>query len=362
MVRFHSGQAIANHFNITRAAIWKHMKWLEQQGLPIVSITNKGYCLKVPFELLDKKTIEVLLPAKIKQQLQALIIKDSVGSTNDYLYSHGNAPFTVCLAEMQQQGKARRTKNWNTPYTGNIACSLNWNSEQPPAELQGLGLVFSLAVIKSLHNIGVLQSDLGIKWPNDIWLKGKKLAGILVEVHGEANSQTRIITGIGVNGWLPEHVKATIRQPTTDLSETLSLPYPRNQLAAMLIENCYDYLQKFLTSGLVNFLAEWQQYDILKGQQISMKFASKTIQGQYQGIDPQGHLLLQVDGHIKKFAAGRSQLYPSLEQRSNVKEVTHMPVARNTGCKSQWFSNHKATLDMLGNNQINTTPGRCRAL
>ncbi|HSJ49279.1 MAG TPA: biotin--[acetyl-CoA-carboxylase] ligase, partial [Gammaproteobacteria bacterium] len=166
---------------------------------------------------------------------------------------------TVCLAERQTRGKGRRGRNWVSPYGTNLYLSLSWRFESGLSALAGLSLVVGISLIRALQQLGV--EGAGLKWPNDIYLQGAKLAGVLIEVSGESAGPCSAVIGIGVNVAMPEQQGRHIDQRWTDL-RAHGIPVARNQLAAALLEQLLPALAEFARHGMQPFQEEWQRPDL----------------------------------------------------------------------------------------------------
>lgn len=311
--RFHSGEALARRLGVTRAAVWKQVKGLGRElGLEIDSVTGRGYRLAQPIELLDPARIQACLSPAVRHRFQRMHIHSTIESTNTWLMREAarEAPSgTVCLAEHQTAGKGRHGRQWVSPFGRNIYLSLLWRFERSPVELSGLSLAAGIGVIRALRRIACHEA--GLKWPNDILWRGKKLAGLLLEVAGEAAGPSHLVIGVGLNLQL-DAAGSGIDQPWIDL---VSIPdvraYSRNELVAGLLENLFEIITEYEQSGLTRFIEEWDRYDLLKGSEVVVRNASRSYQGEHLGIDPSGALKLRVAGEVMTFWAGEVTLRPA---------------------------------------------------
>ena len=183
--QFVSGQVLGEQLDISRTAIAKHIKALTDIGLDIYSVTGKGYKLAEPLTLLNKEKIIRLLdiPQENSHDLPLIEVHSLIDSTNDYLMRRlPNQLSTgqVCLAEYQSAGRGRRGRQWISPFGSQIYLSMYWYLEQGLSAAMGLSLVTALAVSDAIKAHSNVQVQL--KWPNDIYLGGVKLAGILIDL------------------------------------------------------------------------------------------------------------------------------------------------------------------------------------
>ncbi|MGZ8191976.1 MAG: bifunctional biotin--[acetyl-CoA-carboxylase] ligase/biotin operon repressor BirA [Methylobacter sp.] len=305
---FHSGTDLARAIGVSRSAIWKQLNGLAELGLHHSGVSGKGYRLDKPLELLTQTTIQEVINEQSKALISSLEIHDQINSTNSYLVEcaqKGAPSGFICLAEHQTAGKGRRGRHWVSPYGSNIYLSILWRYQQGgPAVISGLSLAVGIAVIRALkqHNI----NDINLKWPNDIYSRGKKLGGILVEVSGETDGPCTAVIGLGLNLFLSETESEAITQAWTDLSKiTGQNKLSRNKLAGTLLNHLLPVIAGFESAGLKIYLDEWREYDCLKGKLVTIFLANQQLEGRVEGIDNTGMLLLKrPDGTVQAFASG----------------------------------------------------------
>ncbi|MCK5724134.1 MAG: biotin--[acetyl-CoA-carboxylase] ligase [Gammaproteobacteria bacterium] len=297
--KYHSGADIGRLFGVSRAAIWKVIQKLEQNySLTVFAVKGKGYRLPHPVELLDKKNIVDNLLKKTLKQMNEFEIFFDIDSTNHYLNvkSLEGAPSAyVVLAEQQTKGQGRRGRTWISPFACNLTLSILWRYQLGPAQLGCLSLFVAVAIVRALNKLGV--KDVGVKWPNDIYWHNKKLAGILLEMRGEANGPSAVVIGIGLNMSLSEDKEITknIDQPWIDIESIMGVKIERNYFTALVIDALFEVLNA-VPDKQKELLKEWQSMDVLKGEEIEVHFADKVIQGKALGINPDGALRVLHQG------------------------------------------------------------------
>jgi BirA family biotin operon repressor/biotin-[acetyl-CoA-carboxylase] ligase len=304
---FHSGTELADALGISRSAVWKQLNGLAELGLQHSAVSGKGYRLDNSLELLDASQINDFVNAQTGPLISSLEIHDQIDSTNRYLVelAQHNAPSgSVCFAEYQTAGKGRRGRQWVSPYGRNIYLSILWRFQQGPAAISGLSLAIGVAVIRALKQHQI--SDVGLKWPNDIYSQGKKLGGILVEVSGETDGPCSAVIGLGLNLFLPETEADSITQAWTDLSKiTGQTRLFRNKLAGTLLNHLLPVLAEYEDAGIKAYLDEWRGYDCLTGKSATLFIGQQQFEGIVQGIDDNGMLLIErPDGSVQTFASG----------------------------------------------------------
>ena len=305
--KFHSGQQIAQQLGITRTSVWKKIQMVKNKyGLDIHAVSGKGYWMPEKIELLEACLIEQILSDQSGVRFASLKIHEQIDSTNRYMLDNNLAPadgFAACLAELQTHGKGRRGRQWLSPFGRNIQLSVGCLLNLPMRQLSGLSIAIGVAIAEMLYDIGL--TDVSLKWPNDIHVNGEKLAGILVEVKGEAEGPVKTVIGVGLNVEMPKSLVEMIDQPVTDLKQHLVGNLPgRNQIAATLLKNISFAIEQFVNEGLTDFVNRWQSYDQYQDKEIVIKNAATEIAGIYRGLDETGALLLQNEDGIVVFNAG----------------------------------------------------------
>lgn len=311
--QFHSGTELAEEIGVSRSAICKQLKSLNTElGIGLSAISGKGYRLEYPLQLLVETQIKKQLNSAASSLISELEIHDYIDSTNHYLTDKaqlenpntGVSGGNVCFAEYQTAGKGRRGREWVSPFGSNIYLSILWYFQNGPAAISGLSLVVGVAVIRALNECGI--DDVGLKWPNDIYWQGKKLAGILIEVSGETSGPCSAVIGLGLNFYLPEGNAKSITQDWVDLSQIIDYSGKiRNKLASMLLNHLMPVIANFETDTLEYYLDEWRQYDCMKGKEVNIYMGQQIFMGVVEGINSSGMLLLSDEqGKLKTFASG----------------------------------------------------------
>lgn len=311
--RFHSGEALANGLGISRAAVWKQLKQLQAlPGIELHAVRGRGYRLAQPISLLEARLLGETVGAAAAH-LSALELLTETASTNAYLMQQ--PPPVVgtgcaCVAEHQTAGRGRRGRPWLSGFARNLSLSLAWTFDRPMAAAAGLSLASGVAVASALSEAGV--SGHGLKWPNDVYLDDRKLAGILVEASGEANGPTRVVIGVGVNLAMDDETAEGIDQPWADLRDQLGTPPPRNQVAGLLLKALVNACLRYTEHGLAPFLDEWRQHDRHLGREVTVHLGDEQIRGRYVGLADDGSLLLETPSGRRVFQGGEVSLRPAV--------------------------------------------------
>lgn len=267
-------------------------------------------------EPLDAFKILSRMDFDIRTAVNDLQIEDSLDSTNTAIQrlpanqQHG----TVIMAEQQLAGRGRRGKYWHSPYGKNLYMSLGWRFEKKVTEIGCLPLVVALSAATALQTAGLKGHK--VKWPNDLLLDDRKLAGCLVEVQGDPMGSCDIVIGIGINVHMStsEDAEAKIDQPWIDLESHLP-NCSRNSLAAWLLDALFTQLPLFASQGFEPFKAAWQQYDGLNGKFVDVTSGTDTLYGLAAGIDEQGALLLDTGGSVQHLHSAEVSIKPRSNRR-----------------------------------------------
>ena len=302
--RFHSGQALGAALGVSRSAVWKQLQHLEAElGLSIHKVRGRGYQLSAPLALLD--------PAEISAQAHSCAwpvqVYDSIDSTNAEALraiERGQAAPFVVLSERQTAGRGRRGRKWVSPFAENVYYSLVLRIDGGMRQLEGLSLVVGLAVLQTLRELGITAA--GLKWPNDVLVGQKKIAGILLELVGDPADVCHVVLGVGIN--VNMQSADEVDQQWTSLRLESGKLFDRNQLVAMLGEMLQQYLARHHAGGFLAIQSEWEQNHLWQGQSVSLIAGVNQIDGEVLGIDGQGALRLKVDGVEKVFSGGELSL------------------------------------------------------
>jgi len=316
--KFCSGQHLGEQNGISRAAIGKHIKALQTLGLDIYSVTGKGYKLSEAMPLLNSDAIKSALS---NVEVAPIIVETVVGSTNEVIkekIKNGsltglNSGYTV-FTEAQTAGRGRRGRTWVSPLGASLYFSTHWRFEQGISATMGLSLAVGIALAETLTELGV--SNLGLKWPNDVYFNGKKLAGILIELESQGADSCDIVIGVGINTSLPNDIENQIDQPFTDLTAT-GITFDRNHLAARLLEKLWSVLSEFDRYGFKPMVERWNTYDCFVNQSVDLLVGQRTIRGVSKGVDQQGGIVIETNNELQVYFGGEISLRKASNEKNN---------------------------------------------
>jgi BirA family biotin operon repressor/biotin-[acetyl-CoA-carboxylase] ligase len=309
---FHSGEALARQFNVTRATVWKAIQEAETLGIEIFSVRGRGYKLPQAVTLLNAATIVQAIGEQ--RDLFDIQIHPQLDSTNTYLMqqaTNGAAQATCVVAELQTKGRGRRGRTWQAALGANLTFSLLWRFQCGAAGLSGLSLTIGVALIRALRELGLTQAQL--KWPNDVLVNQNqqyyKLAGILIELQGDMEGPSAAVIGIGINLNLPEQLRQQIDQPVTDVQTALGKPINSSELLGKILKHLCSVLSTFEQNGFEPLREEWTQAHAYQQKAVRMLMADgRELPGTVNGVAPDGVLLVQTPQGEQRFSSGEISL------------------------------------------------------
>lgn len=305
---FHSGADLAREYGVSRTAIWKQVSSLEKLGIEISRVRGQGYQIPGGLDLLDAKAIRNSLTDDARDHLSELAIHRRIDSTNAEL--RRQSPFgsgaSVCLSESQSAGRGRRGRAWVSPFASSIYLSMGWRFHGGAEVLEGLSLSVGVAVCEALQDLGV--ENLSLKWPNDVYLDGKKLAGILVEMSGDFSGPCDVVIGVGVNVRLPDGQAAQIEQPWADLRAAGDERFSRNDLVATLLNRTLLALAVYEEEGFALWRDRWEAMDAFAGRRVIVDNNGQRLAGEAAGVDARGALRLKTSSGVQSIYGGEVSL------------------------------------------------------
>lgn len=285
-----SGQELADKIGVTRAAVWKAVKALENEGYKIHASTNRGYRLEKENDILSAEGIRIHLDPKYTEtELQVL---DTVDSTNTYAKKQlalGKTEDLIVLAEQQTGGRGRQGKSFFSPRGSGLYISLAVHPRLRLEDSSFLTILAAVAVCRTIETTLGLEPK--IKWVNDVFLDGKKICGILSEAVTDFESGVveSVVVGIGINcrqnAFPPELLGHVGWLGCADVS--------RNRLAAVLINHFFDILNTFDRNYIVE---EYKKRSFLPGREITFLRSGETVRARVLDINEKGNLVVCLPG------------------------------------------------------------------
>ena len=301
---FLSGQELSESLNVSRTAVWKVMKSLEEDGYEIEAVRNKGYRLKKEPDILTKESCSSHIHTKWMGK--NLLVYDVTDSTNTRLKLAGEqgAPHgTAAVADAQEAGKGRLGRSWDTPKGSALAFSILLRPQILPENASMLTLVAALAVSRALDETAGIQTQ--IKWPNDIVYQGKKLCGILTEMSADMDQIHYVIVGIGINVQMTDFPQE-IKETATSVKLAAGKEILRSCILARVLEEFEELYEQFVREqSLKQIKAEYESRLANKENRVRVLASQGAWTGTCLGIREDGALLVKhEDERVEAVIAG----------------------------------------------------------
>jgi len=301
-----SGGEISRTLKVSRTAVWKHITALRESGYVIEAVPSRGYRLVSAPDLLSREEITARLKSSIMGR--RLVCLAETGSTNSdafRLAEEGAPEGTVVMADAQSGGKGRRGRAWSSPAGVNLYCSVILRPHVMPHEAAQLTFLSAVAVARSIERTTGLKAE--IKWPNDVLIGARKVAGLLNEMSAETDGINFVILGLGVNlNMTAAQFPSDLRHPATSLLVEMGVRVSRAGFAAIMLNELDRLYANFLSQGFGPVREEWQLRCNAHGRELVVSDAgSEVVRGMFDGIDADGALLVRrMDGRVERILSG----------------------------------------------------------
>ena len=305
--RFHSGEDVARDLGRSRATLSEALKCVPDLGVEIFSVRGRGYRLAEPIEFLDEAAIR----KRIASTGVVLEVVDEIDSTSTRLLemaAAGASSGTCLAAEWQSAGRGRRGRSWVSALGGSLTFSLLWRFERGAGHLAGLSLAVGVAVARALAACGVERVQ--VKWPNDVVVDFRKLAGILVETSGEMQGPSVAVIGVGVNYRLGEGVLERIDQPVIDVAHCAPQPPSRSALLGEMLAHLAPALSDFESRGFGGVRDAWRGLHAFQGRRVRViPPRDPAYEAEVVDVAPDGALVVALpDGRSLPLASAEISL------------------------------------------------------
>ena len=298
---FVSGEELSRLIGVSRTAIWKEIEKLRAEGYKILAQPHTGYQLVgIPDRLTAQELSWNLATRRVGKRIHAYDTTDSTMDVAHRLAAAGEPEGSVVVAEGQARGRGRMGRAWTSPKGKGVYLSLILRPALRLSEVAQITLVAAVAVARAIDSVTSIKPE--IKWPNDLMIKGKKLAGILTELSAELNRVNYVILGIGIN---VNSSASQLPAQATSLAETVGQKIDRLELARSLLVQLDRAYSDFLSRGLVPVLESWRRFAGFLGHRIRVSAQGRVLDGQAVDVDSTGALLVRTDtGLIESVSAG----------------------------------------------------------
>lgn len=293
-----SGQALARKAGISRSAVWKQIKALRRYGYAVESRHGLGYRLAgqtdlpVPWEL-----VGVLRTLFVGKQVMFREMVDSTQNLAVSLADRHDSHGAVVIAEQQKSGRGRQKRKWLSP-KGGVWLSVVLKPDIPTAKITLLPFVAALAACDAIRATGL---DAQLKWPNDVMISGKKVAGILLDISAESEQVNYAVIGIGINANVDSAAISARLDGVkiTSISDELGRNVSRLDLVKALLENLERYYLEMEERGPIAILQKWKKNSEMLGHRVTVTQNNRTVRGVAADVNDDGSLLLRTsDGDI----------------------------------------------------------------
>ena len=300
-----SGAALSRLLGVSRTAVWKHVKGLRASGYQIEAVPSRGYRLLSSPKILNQLDISAgLCTGRIGTSIVCLKETESTNAVAFRMAEEGAPEGTVVIADAQTAGKGRLGRLWLSPPGVNLYCSVVLRPEITPVAACQLTFLSVVAVARAIEQCSDLKPQ--IKWPNDILIGGKKVAGLLNEMNAETEQVNFVVLGIGVNlNVRRAALGEALRHPATSLLEEGGVEIDRVAFTRTLLIELDRLYDRFLKEGEQPVRAEWLERSAIKGRSVKVDQGNRHFTGVVQGVDSFGALLVQLsDGTVETVLSG----------------------------------------------------------
>jgi BirA family biotin operon repressor/biotin-[acetyl-CoA-carboxylase] ligase len=310
--KYVSGEVLSEELGISRAAVCKHVAGLRDLGYQIDAAPRRGYCLRKPVDKpVDTEVLPLLQTRTFGRVLQYYEKVDSTNRVATELAELNYPEGTVVTSDRQTAGRGRMQREWLSPDRRNLYFSVLLRPPAPVVRIPQLALVVGISIRETVAQIAPLL-DVRIKWPNDVYLKRKKLGGVLCEMSAESDCIRHVVVGVGLN----VNMRATdftdgLRKTASSLR--IGMGGKKINRADLLAKLLYrmekDYDTWLHSEDLEPFMAQWAQYSMLEGMKITVEQPGRTLAGTVKGISPTGELLLLLpDESVVEVSSGDAHI------------------------------------------------------
>lgn len=302
---FLSGEELSSQLKVSRTAIWKQIERLRSQGYRFEAVPRKGYRLIGKPDRLDLKAVLTnLTTKKLGRQIKYV---EEVGSTQAAaleLVAQGAAEGTLVVAERQTAGRGRMGRRWHSPKGKGLWMSLILRPSIPLNFTPQLTLMVAVAVCRAIR--GLVPVPVGIKWPNDLLIEGKKVCGILLESSAEDERLQHVIVGIGISVNLqPEDYPPELAGIATSLAIASGRNVNRGELLCRVMGELEQLYELYLEQGFAPVKLLWEALSVTLQRPVRVETPQGAVEGTAEGIEDSGALLVRLpEGNLVKLYSG----------------------------------------------------------
>lgn len=294
--RYISGEEIGRRLGASRAAVWKQVRTLRRRGFDIDGARGAGYrfCGR-PDRIEEQELISRLSPDSMWKSFHLYPVTDSTNIRAAHLAEAGAPHGTVLCADSQTGGRGRFGRRWESPPGVNLYVSLLLRPPILPREAPRLTPVTAVALAEAVEEVSGISADL--KWPNDLFLQGKKAAGILAEMSADLDRVRHVVIGVGLNvNADPKGFPGDLRSTATSIRTETGGPVLRVDLLARFLVRFEEAYAVFLAGGFPALLPRWSRRCLLSGKRVLLRHGKEELRGTAVRVDEEGALIFRPEG------------------------------------------------------------------
>ncbi|WP_163537637.1 biotin--[acetyl-CoA-carboxylase] ligase [Gracilibacillus sp. YIM 98692] len=290
-----SGPELSKILNISRTAVWKHINELKKDGYQFETVHKKGYKLIQTPSHLSESSLQWDLHTKWLGK--NLIYKEELGSTQTLAHqlAQDDAPHgTVVITNNQTSGRGRLNRKWESNHSDGIWMSIILRPKLAPYNASQMTLFTAVTLVDTLNTLTNLNVQ--IKWPNDLFINGKKCCGILTEMQAELDGIQYMVIGIGMNVNQDAHSfsEELLHQATSIRMET-GEQWDRKQLITAILDNFEKAYKTYMDNGFSQIKQKWTKNAYKLNEKVHITMSNQSFDATIKGITEDGALLVFSD-------------------------------------------------------------------
>lgn len=301
-----SGEQLSRALNVSRTAVWKHIQELRNKGYTFEAAPRLGYRLMAAPDLWDVQALLTQLQTRqLGKQVYVFDTLDSTQNKAHELVKQGASEGTLVIADQQTMGRGRMGRVWHSPKGKGIWMSLVLQPQISVQFIPQFTLLIAVAMFRAIRK-AVPDVDIGIKWPNDLLIKGKKVCGILLESSATDESLNYVVAGVGISANLTaEDFSEELHTIGTSLLMETGKPVDRVQLVAEWLRQVEDLYDLYMLQGFAPIRTLWEASNVTLGTRVRVQSAKGFTEGEAIGLEESGALRVkQTDGEIVTVYSG----------------------------------------------------------
>lgn len=306
---FISGEQLSKELGCSRTAVWKHIDALREDGYAFEAVSKRGYrLLRAPHRLNEERLRDLLQTKTLGRSLHLFDTVDSTQTAAHHLVADGAPEGTLVIAERQTSGRGRMGRSWHSPKGTGIYMSLVLKPRVPLQFTPQLTLLAAVALCRGIKRHA--DVPIGIKWPNDLLIRGKKVSGILLESNAEDERLRYIIAGMGIGvNLLPDDYPPELRDIATSLAIETGRTIEREPLIADVLLELEELYALYHEQGFAPIRLMWEAYSASLNRPVRINSPQGVIEGIAEALDDSGGLLVRMpDGERLRVYSGEVEL------------------------------------------------------